>query len=45
MTQRLETIKEADLICVFDIGKIVETGTHEELMKLGGRYAEMARAR
>ena len=45
MMQRLETIKGADLICVFDVGKIVETGTHEELMELGGKYAEMARAR
>ena len=39
----METIREADLICVFDKGKIIEKGTHGELMQLGGKYAEMAK--
>jgi ATP-binding cassette, subfamily B (MDR/TAP), member 1 len=35
---RLSTTRNASVICVFDQGRIVEKGTHEQLMKLKGRY-------
>jgi len=38
VTHRLATIKDADLILMMDAGRIVEQGTHEELMDLEGRY-------
>ena len=39
IAHRLSTVMNADKIIVFDEGKIVETGTHSELMKLNGIYA------
>lgn len=36
---RISSIRDADLILVMDNGKIIERGTHEELMKLNGYYA------
>jgi ATP-binding cassette, subfamily B (MDR/TAP), member 1 len=41
VAHRLSTIQKADVIYVFDQGKIVEAGTHSDLMKKGGRYSEL----
>ncbi|KAG9675942.1 P-loop containing nucleoside triphosphate hydrolase protein, partial [Aureobasidium melanogenum] len=41
VAHRLSTIQRADMIYVFDSGKVVEAGTHTELIHLRGRYYEL----
>jgi ATP-binding cassette subfamily B protein len=43
VAHRLATVKKADRILVFDGGKIVATGTHDDLVADGGLYARLAR--
>ncbi|KJK23867.1 metal ABC transporter permease [Burkholderiaceae bacterium 16] len=43
IAHRLSTVVHADQILVMDHGRIIERGTHAELMRLNGRYAEMWR--
>jgi ATP-binding cassette subfamily B protein len=44
IAHRLATIRNADRILVFDQGRIIESGTFDELVAKGGRFAELAKA-
>jgi ATP-binding cassette, subfamily B, bacterial len=41
ISHRFSTVRHADRICVLEGGRVIELGSHDELMALGGRYATM----
>jgi ABC-type multidrug transport system fused ATPase/permease subunit len=41
ISHRFSTVRHADSICVLEHGRVVELGSHDELIALGGRYRTM----
>jgi ATP-binding cassette subfamily B multidrug efflux pump len=41
VSHRVSTVRQADVICVLDEGRIIERGTHDQLLGLGGEYAAL----
>ena len=41
VSHRVSTVRDADLICVLDGGRIIERGTHNDLLELGGEYSAL----
>ena len=41
VSHRFSTVRQADLIVVLERGRVIESGSHAELLALGGTYAEL----
>ena len=41
ISHRISTVRDADQIIVLDAGRVVEKGRHDELIRLGGHYADL----
>jgi ATP-binding cassette subfamily B protein/subfamily B ATP-binding cassette protein MsbA len=44
IAHRLSTVRQADLICVLEDGKLVESGRHDDLLGRGGLYSRLCEA-
>ena len=41
VSHRISTVRDANLICVLEEGELIERGTHDELLRMGGEYAAL----